>query len=186
MFGMQPDFQAFLGSFWDMVRSAGHVWEESWLRPGRSMISRQFLGHGHVQDVAWSQPDFLASQCSFWDKVCRPCPGCVKATTGQQPDFQAFWEVSGHGVQGMSGQSVQALFGSHPGRGHVQDVSRPRQGRSLTYRNFWTVSRQGVQSCSGRAQAVSFLAFLGSFWDTVYRPCLGQGRDASSFPGISR
>ncbi|CAA2985521.1 Hypothetical predicted protein [Olea europaea subsp. europaea] len=84
---------------------------------GRSLIFRQFWVvsgtrcAGHVQDATGTHPNFQAvcghsvqamsrthpghgwdvTQFSgnFWDSVCRPCPGCIMAKAGTEPNFQA-------------------------------------------------------------------------------------------------
>ncbi|CAA3023156.1 Hypothetical predicted protein [Olea europaea subsp. europaea] len=80
--GLRPDFQAFIGSFWDMV---------CWCCPGRGSLWAQCAGQ--VRDASWPwqrQPDFQAFLGNSWDSVWRPSLGCVMAMAGMQPDFQAF------------------------------------------------------------------------------------------------
>ncbi|CAA3000085.1 Hypothetical predicted protein [Olea europaea subsp. europaea] len=93
---------------------------------------------------------------SFWDTMCRLNSRQVRATTRMQPDFQAF------------------LGRSCPG--HI----RARQGQCLVFR-----------PCPGCIMAKAgtepnFQAILGSFMDTVCRPCPGYGKDASRLLGIFR
>ncbi|CAA2995980.1 Hypothetical predicted protein [Olea europaea subsp. europaea] len=142
-----------------------------------------------------------------------PCSGCVWATTGPQPDFQAFlgsfcarcarhvwarcaglvrvtswpWSYLGY-VLAMTG--THADFQAH--EGHVQDVSGPRQGRSLTYRNFWAVSGQGVQIMFGKSPGHVLPSisrqFLGHSVQAMSRTRTRPDRDrvAAYFLGIFR
>ncbi|CAA3000158.1 Hypothetical predicted protein [Olea europaea subsp. europaea] len=187
---MQPDFQAFLSNF---IGTAflGAVCKPY---PGRILDAtrtqpnfRQFLAvfgtrcAGHVRDAftTGKQPIFQA----FLGTVYRPCPGCILVATRTQPDFQAFlgnfWDTvvsgiwcTGH-VQGRDQifRHFYAVFGTQYA-GHVQDAP-------------W------LQPCPGRVLVAvgkqpDFSAFLGSFWDTVCRPCPGCSSDAARFSGISR
>ncbi|CAA3016151.1 Hypothetical predicted protein [Olea europaea subsp. europaea] len=113
--GMQPDFQAFLRSFWDIVC---RPYPGRRTQPDFFDISRKLLGHGE-QDMSRTQLDFQAFLYSFWDTMCKPCSGCVHATASMQPDFQAF-------------------LGSFLAwcAGHVRDASGAREGCSLISRHF--------------------------------------------------
>ncbi|CAA3008318.1 Hypothetical predicted protein [Olea europaea subsp. europaea] len=67
--------------------------------------------------------------------------------------------------------------------GHVRDVSGPHQGHNLISKHFSTVFRTW---CAGHVPDVAgtkpdVQAFLGSFWDRMYRPCLGHGGDTGRF-----
>ncbi|CAA2955337.1 Hypothetical predicted protein [Olea europaea subsp. europaea] len=104
----------------------------------------------------------------------------VLAAVGTQPDFQAFlgslWaQCAGH----VSGFQVYL--------GHIRDVSGPRQGRNLISKHFSTVFGTWyaghVPDVAGTQPDVQ--AFLGSFWDRMYRPCLGHDRDTGRFLGPS-
>ncbi|CAA2985523.1 Hypothetical predicted protein [Olea europaea subsp. europaea] len=176
MQAMPRDVDKFLGQgrsliyrhFW--VRSVGHVREESWLRPECNMISRLFLGHA-VQDISRMQPNFQVvsrTQCAghVWD--------ASGPWQGRSLIFKHFWEVSGHGVQGMSRHGVQALFGSHPGHGRV-----------IAY--FPGFFRQflghGVQAMSMTRSYLGYvLATIGTQVMSGTHP--GYGRDAAKFSGI--
>ncbi|CAA2984918.1 Hypothetical predicted protein [Olea europaea subsp. europaea] len=88
--------------------------------------------------------------------MCRPCPGCVMATVGMEPDFQAIL-VSGTRCAG-----------------NVRDASGPWKGCSLVSRQFLGHS---VQAIFGMRRAIAgmqpdFSTFLGSFWDTMCKPQL--------------
>ncbi|CAA2966814.1 Hypothetical predicted protein [Olea europaea subsp. europaea] len=67
----QPDFQAFLGIFWDSMS-----------RPCQ----------GRVMATVGMEPDFQAILGSFWDTASKACPGCshVQDTAGTHPDFHVF------------------------------------------------------------------------------------------------
>ncbi|CAA2965978.1 Hypothetical predicted protein [Olea europaea subsp. europaea] len=178
------------GHFWDTMRRPC---------PGRGQISRHFLAvystlcASHVQDASWPwwgrRPFFkhtkvarrashvrdvsmfsgiFGTRCSGHvqagrilaiDTVCRPYPGRDWATTRIQPDFQAFLG------------SFWARYVSHVG-----DASSVQQGRGLISKHFYTVSgtRCAVHVHGTARTRSDFQAFLGSFWNTIYRPCSGH------------
>ncbi|CAA2954918.1 Hypothetical predicted protein [Olea europaea subsp. europaea] len=181
--GIQPNFQAFLGSFWDTVCK---------LRPRRvrdvarfSGISREFLGDGvqAMDRTLLGDGTDTARLSGIFGKFLGTevfgtrCVGHVKDATGTHPDFQA---VCGHRVQAMFemypgldwdadwllgiswqflGLSVQAMFGTP--HGHSRDPSWPRA------RSGSVVAVVGTQ--------LDFQAFVGSLWAW----CAGHVRDAS-------
>ncbi|CAA2984549.1 Hypothetical predicted protein [Olea europaea subsp. europaea] len=130
--GMQPDFQAFLDSFWDTVFCGYDVQPIFGTRPSLgkdtalfSGISWQFLGlgvqamfgtrrgmfvgtvykpcPGRIQAAAGTSPNFQAFLGNFWDSVCRPCPGRVMAKAGTEPACLInSGQFRDHGVQAMS------------------------------------------------------------------------------------
>ncbi|CAA2988013.1 Hypothetical predicted protein [Olea europaea subsp. europaea] len=93
-----PNFQAYLGSFWDMVwrPCPGRGMDAAWF----SGISRQFLGHGRVLVGTGTQPDFQAVSSTR-------CVGHVQDAAGTKLDFQAFLGVFG----------TRSTFGTRPGHG---------------------------------------------------------------------
>ncbi|CAA2955397.1 Hypothetical predicted protein [Olea europaea subsp. europaea] len=153
----QTDFQALLGTV------CGHVRNASWLRQGRNLISRQFVGT-------------VCRQCSGRFSAM-PCPGRILAAAGMQTDFQAFL--------GSFLGNVQATAGAQPDF-HVflgnfwEVVCRPCPGcvwaAAGTQPDFQVVSRTW---CAGHVQDAvgtqpDFQAFLDSFWDTMYKQCSGR------------
>ncbi|CAA3008314.1 Hypothetical predicted protein [Olea europaea subsp. europaea] len=128
--GSQPDFQAFLRSFW--ARSCQRcVRATAGMELDFQVISGSFWGWcaGHVQDASWPgnvwdaarmQPDFQAFLGKFLDTVFRPCQArqAMSGTRlGRGRDAAWFSGISrqfqGHGVQAMSrthhGHGVQAM-----------------------------------------------------------------------------
>ncbi|CAA2984915.1 Hypothetical predicted protein [Olea europaea subsp. europaea] len=100
--GMQPNFQALLGNFWDTVALGATL--------GCSLIFRHswdFLGMvcmlcpGRVLAAIGMQPNFQAFVGSLW---ARPCSRCVMAKVGTEPDFQA-----------ILGSFVDTVCRLHPG-----------------------------------------------------------------------
>ncbi|CAA2955327.1 Hypothetical predicted protein [Olea europaea subsp. europaea] len=208
--GMQPDLQAFLGSFW--ARCVG--------------LFLDLPDHG--RNVAW----FSGICRHFVGTMYRPCPGRVLAEAisgtrcaGSARDASGLW-------QGCSLVSRHFLVVSETRRvGHVQDevemqfdlqaflgnfgqflgynvqaMSRMRQGRILTFRprprrvlatvgmqpNFqafagslWARPRLGLFMVKAGTEP-DFQAILGSFMDMVYKPCPGCGRNASRLSVIFR
>ncbi|CAA2995976.1 Hypothetical predicted protein [Olea europaea subsp. europaea] len=176
--------QAHFQAFWVVsgTRCAGHIRDK--LRPRQAVLGMY--------------PDFQAFLDSFWDIVCRPCPGRVLARPcpGRSLIFKYFKIVSGSRCAGhvqdtfepwrgwslifrhfkaIFGHSVQAMSGTRPDRGHVRDVSWPRQGRRLIFRHFFAISGS---RCAGHLQDTTgtfpeFLVFFGSFWNTVCKQCSG-------------
>ncbi|CAA2955405.1 Hypothetical predicted protein [Olea europaea subsp. europaea] len=171
--GMQPDFQTFLGNFWDTAMTGkrpGHGRDVmSRTRQGQSLIVRHFLAifgtrcASHVRDALWSRQGRSLIFRQFWVVSGTPCAGHVQDAIGTYPDFQVFLGISG----------IRCA-------GHVQLAAGTHLDFQVFLRNFLdTVYRQ----CSGRVGATAgmqpdFQAFVGSFWDTVCRPCSGRGRDA--------
>ncbi|CAA2955399.1 Hypothetical predicted protein [Olea europaea subsp. europaea] len=154
--GTLPNFQVFLGSFWDAVyRSC----------PGR------------VQAMAGTQLDFQVMKCRLFS-------GHVQTMTGTEPDFQViFGTRPDHGI---SRQFVGTVCWSSPGRiptvtktqldflrflGNFWDtVCRPCLKRIM--------AKAGTER--------DFHAILGSYWDTLCRPSRGYGRGACRLSGIFR
>ncbi|CAA2985524.1 Hypothetical predicted protein [Olea europaea subsp. europaea] len=78
-----------------------------------------------------------------------------------------------HGMQAMPRDVDRFL-------GHVQEASRPGQGRSLIYRHFWVVSGYGVQAMSGKRHAVQDISGMQPNFQVVSRTrCAGHVWDAS-------
>ncbi|CAA3001827.1 Hypothetical predicted protein [Olea europaea subsp. europaea] len=159
--GMQPNFQTFLGSFWDTATSG--------TRPGRgrdttlfSGISRRFVGTVCTQCLGCF-PITLGTQANYQPNerstVCRPCQGDkhVPKHSGQ---------FLGHGDTAGMPLDFQSFMGSFGAlcAGHVLDAS-------------CRLCRQ----CSGRVRATARMQpdFQAFVWDTVCRPCPGCGRDAA-------
>ncbi|CAA2954913.1 Hypothetical predicted protein [Olea europaea subsp. europaea] len=198
---MQPDFQAFLGNFWDLVcrPSPGRVMATAethsnfqaflgrfWVI-GFSVwgICRQFVGTtyrpcpGRVLAATGTQPDFHAFLGKFWDSVCSPCPGRIMATAGTKLDFKAIlgslWDTV---CRPCPGYDRDAISGTRCAS-HVQNaVGTHPDFHVFLHNNLDTIYRQ----CSGRVEATAwmqpdFQAFVGSFWDTVCRPCPGHVMD---------
>ncbi|CAA2988023.1 Hypothetical predicted protein [Olea europaea subsp. europaea] len=127
---------------------------------------------GRVLTAARMLPNFQAFLGSFWDTVCRPCPG----PTGTQPNFQAFlgnfWDTvcrphlgrvlvmagTQHRIVAVAGTQVnsQALSGTRCA-GHVRDAS-----------TFSGISMQFL----GQARSQAFWAVTGV-------QCVGHVRDTS-------
>ncbi|CAA3008313.1 Hypothetical predicted protein [Olea europaea subsp. europaea] len=155
--GTQPDFQTFLGSFWDTL-------DASWLQQGHSLTFRYFMAifgqsvhavsgmrpgcgiYGQLLGIVCSpcpgrvlsrqgQPDFHSYIGNFWVTVCKPCPGCHR-------DISLF-------------SCISTQFSRARCAGIVLDASGPRQ-----------FLEHGVQAMFGMR--------------------LGHDRDAAWFPSISR
>ncbi|CAA3008305.1 Hypothetical predicted protein [Olea europaea subsp. europaea] len=128
---MQPDFQAFLGSFWDTM-------------------CKPCLGR--VLAAVGTQLDFLAFLNNFWDFMCRPCPRHVMATTGMETDFQAFFAVSGTRCAGHLQDATgtypnfQAVFGTHRAAAGMQSNFQTFLG------SFWDTV---CMPCSGHVLAAA-------------------------------
>ncbi|CAA3015606.1 Hypothetical predicted protein [Olea europaea subsp. europaea] len=167
------------------TRCVGHVQDTAWPWQGQSLIFRQFWAvsgtrcTGHVQDVTGRiltfrprlgrvldtvgmQPN-LGICRQFVGTVCRACPGCIQAVAGMTPNFQAllcnFWDSA-----------------CWPCR----DTSWPRDASRLPgiFRRFLELD---VQAMFGMRLVHDKDAtwFLGSFRDTMCRPCPGCCKDTS-------
>ncbi|CAA3008317.1 Hypothetical predicted protein [Olea europaea subsp. europaea] len=94
--GMQPNFQAFVGSLW--ARCAGHVRDVSRARLGCRLVFRHFMAISWIRCAAHvkvgTKPNFQIILSSFVDKV----RGYGQDATGTHPDFQFL----GHSMQAMS------------------------------------------------------------------------------------
>ncbi|CAA2954922.1 Hypothetical predicted protein [Olea europaea subsp. europaea] len=191
--GTQPDFQAFLGNFWDLLcrPSPGRVMATAGIQSNFQSGLAPVHGSGDDDDeekaVSWMQcaghdQDAIGTQLDFkfLDTVYRPRPGCLLATVGTQPDFQAF--------VGM------VMFGTRLGRGRdavwFSSISKQFLGNGVE-----AMSR--MLPCPGRVPAMigmepDFQAFQGNIQDTERTPpdfqafmgsfgalCAGQVRDAS-------
>ncbi|CAA3009668.1 Hypothetical predicted protein [Olea europaea subsp. europaea] len=215
--GTQPDFQAFVGIFGDSKCSpcSSLIWAAAMSRMlhGHILILTYFYAFSWtrcagnarhvVRATAGIQPDFQALVGSFWDTVCRPCPGCgyvrdasmpgrdaasifmqlvdmvccprlrrILAVTETQPDFQAFlgnfWDV--------------ALRPSH-----YRNASGPRQGRNLIFRHFWLVFGHDVQGAFRMPPSRGISRqFQEHGVQAMFGTSLDRGRDAVWFSGISR
>ncbi|CAA2955343.1 Hypothetical predicted protein [Olea europaea subsp. europaea] len=77
--GIHPDFQAFLGNFWDSMCKPC---------PGRVMAT------------VGMEPNFQVILGSFMDTVCKPCPRCGRDASRLSSIFRRFLE---HDVQAMFG-----------------------------------------------------------------------------------
>ncbi|CAA2938745.1 Hypothetical predicted protein [Olea europaea subsp. europaea] len=189
--GMHPDFQVFLGGFWNTVcrQCLGHVWVVAGMQPGfqaflgsfSDMVCKPCLGccrdtslfSRPVEDAAGTQPDFLTFIGSFLEHCVQAMTGTRPATAGMQPDFQAFlgsfWALCASHVH--SEPNFQAILGNF-----WDTVCKPCprcQGCIQTFR-----------SRLGRCRDVAWIP--GSFWDMVCRPCRGCCRDTQRFSCISR
>ncbi|CAA2995987.1 Hypothetical predicted protein [Olea europaea subsp. europaea] len=124
--GKQPDFQAFLGSFWDMMCRPCPV---------------------HVQAMTGMWPDFSGIFGQFQGTVCRPFSGRFLAIVGTQPMFQAFlssfWDMAMSGTC-LSHDGTQADFQVHEGN----TMCQPSQGRRLVRRHSRKFLRYGVHAKS--------------------------------------
>ncbi|CAA3000141.1 Hypothetical predicted protein [Olea europaea subsp. europaea] len=155
--GTHPDFEVFLGYFWNIVcrQCSGCVWATARMQSG----FQAFLG-------------------SFWDTVCRPCPGYYRDTSWFSCISRQFL---GHDEQDLECRPcsgpVMATVGTEPNfqaiLGHVRDASWPRQGWSLIFRQFWAVSRT---RCAGHVQDATDASKLSG----IFRKFLEHGVQAMS------
>ncbi|CAA2955400.1 Hypothetical predicted protein [Olea europaea subsp. europaea] len=164
MFGMHLGHGT-VGSFWDTVCR---------LCPGcdRDAVGFQaFLGR------------FGAFLGSFDDTTCRPHSGHVLATTGMQPDFQAFlgnlWaRCVGHVqdvaiLSGISGQFRDSVYRPCP------RCVRAMAGTQVDFQPFLGSFWARCRLCPGCVLTVigtqpDFEAFQGDFWGMVCRQCPGH------------
>ncbi|CAA3008303.1 Hypothetical predicted protein [Olea europaea subsp. europaea] len=183
---MQPDFQAFLGSFGYGVQAA------SGMRPGHcrdaalfSGICRQFVGMvcrqclGCIQSVAGAPHNFQAFLGNFWDSMCRPCLGRIMVKAVTEADFQA-----------ILGSFMDTVCKPCPGCG--RDASR----LLVIFRQFLEHDVQAMSGlrmvrvswtrCPGNVRDLSWLRqLLGRGAQAMFETRLGRDRDAALFLDIS-
>ncbi|CAA2955344.1 Hypothetical predicted protein [Olea europaea subsp. europaea] len=164
-------------------------------------IFRQFLGHGNFWDalgLLYESSDFQAFLGSFLDTVFKLCPGYDRDVTlfsGISRQFQ------GHGVQAMT-RTHQGYVGMQPDfqaflgsswtwcAGRVWDASWPlvlaMSGRLVakvgTEPNFKAIMGSFMDTAMFGMRLVhdkDATWFLGSFRDTMCRPCPGYCKDTS-------
>ncbi|CAA2965976.1 Phosphate transporter PHO1 homolog 3 [Olea europaea subsp. europaea] len=109
---------------------------------------------------------------SFWDTVCKSCPGRILVAKEKQPDFQAFlgnfYDMVCRpcplcGGEVVCGYNVQAMSGMCPGRD--RDAAR-----------FLGFSRQFFGTRAATRTQPDFQAFLGIVWRAKFGTHPGRDR----------